>query len=137
MNIVEIASKNPDFSTLVSVLKSAGITDTLCGTGPFTVFAPSNDAFEKLPRGTLDEFAKPENKTKFAAFLKRHIVDGKHMATELADLETSFGTLAGPKITVSGRGGKININAVEIASRDIEASNGVIHSINTVLPPAR
>lgn len=137
MNIVEVASRNPIFSTLVSVAKSAGVTDTLSGEGPFTVFAPSNDAFAKLREGALDDLKKPENKVKLAALLNRHVIGGKHMAAEFANQEVSYGTLGGPKITVSGKGGKLNINAVEVTSSDIEASNGVIHSIDILLPPAR
>lgn len=84
LNIVETASKNPIFSTLVSAVKSAGLADTLSGIGPFTVFAPNNDAFEKLPKGALDELKMPENKAKLAALLNRHVIDGKHMAAEFA-----------------------------------------------------
>jgi len=132
-NIVEIASGNENFSTLVSAVVAAGLAETLSGTGPFTVFAPTNAAFAKLPAGTLEELVKPENKAKLAAILTYHVVAGKVMSKDLSDGQKAA-TVNGQEITVTiGEGVKIDNATVETA--DLEASNGVIHVIDSVIMP--
>ena len=130
-NIIETASENPDFSTLVSAIKTAGLVDTLSGTGPFTVFAPTNEAFAKIPKGTLD--AVLADKTKLTSILTYHVVSGKVMAKDVAGL-TDAVTLEGSKVTIDAKDG-VMINNAKVTSTDLECSNGVIHVINTVLMP--
>ena len=130
-NIIETASENPDFSTLVSAIKTEGLVDTLSGTGPFTVFAPTNEAFAKIPKGTLD--AVLADKTKLTSILTYHVVSGKVMAKDVAGL-TDAVTLEGSKVTIDAKDG-VMINNAKVTSTDLECSNGVIHVINTVLMP--
>ncbi len=134
MNIVETAAGNPAFSTLVTALTAANLTSALGGTGPFTVFAPSNDAFAKLPAGTVEDLVLPANK--LVAILKLHVVSGKHMASEFADKSADIDTLGGEKVTVTGKDGSVHVGAAKVSSADVDASNGVIHVIDTVLMPA-
>jgi uncharacterized surface protein with fasciclin (FAS1) repeats len=136
-DIVDIAAKNSDFSTLVAAVKAAGLVDALKGKGPFTVFAPTNAAFAKLPKGTVDTLLKPENKEKLVAVLKYHVIAGK--AVKAADVTalkngTKVETLLGQKVTVNNKHG-VAINKSKVIKADIEASNGVIHVIDTVLLP--
>jgi len=130
-SIVDIAVGNEDFSTLVAALQAAGLVETLSGEGPFTVFAPTNAAFAKLPEGALDGLlADPEQ---LAAVLTYHVVSGKVMAADVVNL-TEATTLAGVMIAVDASNG-VMINNATVVSADIEASNGVIHVIDTVLLP--
>ncbi len=132
-NIVEIASGNKDFSTLVAAVVAAGLAETLSGNGPFTVFAPTNEAFAKLPAGTVEELVKPENKEKLIAILTYHVVAGKVMSTDLSDGQKAK-TVNGQEVTVTiGEGVKIDTATVVVA--DLEASNGVIHVIDSVILP--
>ncbi len=132
-NIVEIASGNKDFSTLVAAVVAAGLADTLSGNGPFTVFAPTNAAFAKLPAGTVEELVKPENKEKLAAILTYHVVGAKAMSAGLSDGQ-KVKTVNGQEITVSING-SVKIDGATVVSADLEASNGVIHVIDTVIMP--
>gem|GEM_PF-1933587 len=132
-NIVEIASDNEDFSTLVAAVVAAGLAETLSGDGPFTVFAPTNEAFAKLPEGTVDELLKPENKEKLAGILTYHVVAGKVMSKDLSDGQKA-GTVNGQEITVTMEDG-VKIDAATVVSADLEASNGVIHVIDSVIMP--
>jgi uncharacterized surface protein with fasciclin (FAS1) repeats len=132
-NIVEIASGNEDFSTLVAAVVAAGLAETLSGDGPFTVFAPTNEAFAKLPEGTVDELLKPENKEKLAGILTYHVVAGKVMSKDLSDGQKA-GTVNGQEITVTMEDG-VKIDAATVVSADLEASNGVIHVIDSVIMP--
>jgi len=132
-NIVEIASDNEDFSTLVAAVVAAGLAETLSGDGPFTVFAPTNEAFAKLPEGTVDELLKPENKEKLAGILTYHVVAGKVMSKDLSDGQKA-GTVNGQEITVTMEDG-VKIDTATVVTADLEASNGVIHVIDSVIMP--
>jgi len=132
-NIVEIASGNKDFSTLVAAVVAAGLADTLSGNGPFTVFAPTNEAFEKLPAGTVEELLKEENKEKLASILTYHVVAGKVMSKDLSDGQKAA-TVNGQEVTVT-IGDAVKIDTATVIAADLEASNGVIHVIDTVIMP--
>jgi uncharacterized surface protein with fasciclin (FAS1) repeats len=137
-NIVQIASGNADFSTLVAAVKAAGLADTLSGPGPFTVFAPTNEAFAALPAGTLETLLKPENKATLSGILTYHVVSGSVYAKDV--MPGSVTTVNGAKFTVSINNGSVFLtddkgNTAKIVTTDIAASNGVIHVINAVLLP--
>ena len=133
-NIVETAVQSGKFNTLVAALKAAGLVNTLNGKGPFTVFAPSDTAFSKLPAGTVDGLLMPENKAKLVSILAYHVIPGKVMAGDIAGKKISVKTVQGSKISVDAMYGvKINDSTVVIA--DIAATNGVIHVIDKVLIP--
>ncbi len=131
--IVEVAVGNPDFSTLVTALKAADLVDTLNGEGPFTVFAPTNDAFAKLPAGTVENLLKPENKAQLIAVLTYHVVPGKVMAADVAGLK-SAGTVNGKPIRIDTSNG-VKVDNATVTATDIAASNGVIHVIDSVILP--
>ena len=133
--ITDIAVGNPDFSTLVAALQAAGLAETLMGEGPFTVFAPTNEAFAKLPAGTLDELLKPENKQKLTDILLYHVVSGKVLAADVVNL-TEAATVQGQKVEIKVDMGTVMINDATVTATDILADNGVIHVIDTVLLPA-
>jgi uncharacterized surface protein with fasciclin (FAS1) repeats len=134
--VVEIAAGNKDFSTLVAAVKAAGLVETLSDKGPFTVFAPTNDAFAKLPKGTVEELLKPENKEKLAAILTYHVVAGKVMAADAIKLDgKNAKTVNGQEIAIKVKEGKVMINDATVTAADIVGSNGVIHVIDTVLLP--
>ena len=131
--IVGVAAGAGQFSTLVAAVKAAGLVDTLNGKGPFTVFAPTDEAFAKLPAGTVEGLLKPENKEKLAGILTYHVVAGKVMA---ADVKTSkVKTVNGKEAPIKVEAGKVTIGAANVVKTDIAASNGVIHVIDTVLIP--
>ena len=132
--IVDVAVANGSFTTLVAALQAAGLVETLQGAGPFTVFAPSDEAFAKLPAGTVEDLLKPENKDKLVQILTYHVVAGKVMAADAAKL-TSAETVAKLPIMIKADMGKVMINNATVALADVEASNGVIHVIDTVLLP--
>jgi transforming growth factor-beta-induced protein len=138
--IVDVAASNPQFSTLVAAVNAAGLADTLSGTGPFTVFAPTNDAFDKLPAGTVDSLLKPENKDKLASILTYHVVAAKVMAADVKP--GAVETVNGASFTIGVEGNDVVItdgqgNKSKVVKTDVPASNGVIHVIDTVLlPPA-
>lgn len=135
-NIVDVAVGNDNFSTLVTALKAADLVGALQGDGPFTVFAPTNEAFSKLPQETLNELLKPENKKDLQTVLTYHVVAGK------VDAKTAMGlseaaSLQGEKIAISLDGSNVMINQATVVAADIAASNGIIHVIDTViLPPS-
>jgi uncharacterized surface protein with fasciclin (FAS1) repeats len=131
--VVAVASGNPDFSTLVAAVQAAGLVDTLNGEGPFTIFAPTNAAFEKLPAGTLDDLLKPENKEKLTAILTYHVVPGKVMAADVATGKVK--TVQGGELDVKVDGGTVTVNGANVTQTDILGSNGVIHVIDTVVLP--
>ncbi len=132
--IVDIAVGNADFSTLVTALSAADLVDTLKGEGPFTVFAPTDDAFAKLPEGTLESLLLPENKQQLTDILLYHVVAGKVMAADVVEL-TEAETVLGQNVSIKVEDGKVYINESEVIITDIETSNGVIHVIDTVLLP--
>ena len=134
--IVDIAVADGRFTTLVAAVQAAELVETLSGEGPFTVFAPTDDAFAKLPAGTLDSLLLPENKQALTDILLYHVVAGKVMAADVTGL-TSATTVLGQDFTITIRDGKVFLNdTVEVIITNIEASNGVIHVIDTVLLPA-
>lgn len=134
-SIVDIAISSPDHSTLVSALQAAGLVETLQGDGPFTVFAPTNDAFAALPAGTVDNLLKPENEEMLTSILTYHVVSGSVMAGDLSDGQT-ITTLQGDELTVSIENGTVMINEATVTTPNLEGSNGVIHVIDGVLMPA-
>ena len=115
-------------------LKAAGLVETLKGPGPFTVFAPTDEAFAKLPAGTLESLLKPENKSKLAGILTYHVVPGKLMAADVVKL-TSEKTVNGQSVKITVDGGKVKVNDANVVKADVAASNGVIHVIDAVLLP--
>lgn len=131
-NIVEVASENEDFSTLVTAVKAAGLVETLSGEGPFTVFAPTNAAFEKLPAGTLEQLLA--NPAELKKILTYHVVSGKVTASQVVEL-TEATTVQGQKVQIKVEDGMVKINDSNVTSTDIMTSNGVIHVIDTVLLP--
>jgi uncharacterized surface protein with fasciclin (FAS1) repeats len=139
-DIVETAMANKNFSTLVTALKAADLVEALQGEGPFTVFAPTNQAFAELPEGTLENLLKSENKAKLQAILKYHVVSGKVTAKDVIKLEEAK-TLQGAKVGIQTEDGTVMLEGKTVASvtkTDIMASNGVIHVIDAVLmPPAQ
>jgi uncharacterized surface protein with fasciclin (FAS1) repeats len=132
-NLVAVASANPDFTTLVAALRAADLVTTLQGKGPFTVFAPNNAAFAKLPPGALDDLMKPENKKKLAGILKNHVAAGKIMAAEVKD--TRLPMLNGDRVEIAVENGNVGFGGARVLRTDISASNGVIHVIDTVVMP--
>ena len=132
--IVEIAAGAEDFSTLVAAVKAAELVDVLSSKGPFTVFAPTNEAFAKLPKGTVESLLKPENKDKLIAVLKYHVVPGKVMAKDVVKVDSAK-TAQGSSVTVTVEGKTVKVDNATVVKTDIEASNGVIHVIDTVIIP--
>jgi uncharacterized surface protein with fasciclin (FAS1) repeats len=134
MNIVETAAADERFSTLVAAVEAAGLVETLSGEGPFTVFAPVNDAFAALPEGTVESLLMEENRDQLVSILTYHVVPGAVMSTDLSDGMTAT-TVQGSDITVSiGEG--VMINDANVVIADIETSNGVIHVIDSVILPS-
>jgi uncharacterized surface protein with fasciclin (FAS1) repeats len=136
-NIVEIASANEDFTTLVAAVKAAGLVEVLQGEGPFTVFAPTNEAFANLPEGTVESLLEPENKEKLIAILTYHVVPGEVMAADVVQLKEAK-TVQGSDISITVTEEKVvMVDNATVVATDIEAENGVIHVIDTViLPPS-
>lgn len=139
-DIVDTAVKAGSFNTLVAAVKAAGLVDTLKGKGPFTVFAPTDEAFAKLPKATLASLLKPENKKKLASILTYHVVAGKYDAARITSVKSKqFGvkSVQGADIAVDLRKG-VKISGANVLKTDVQTSNGVIHVIDTViLPPAK
>jgi uncharacterized surface protein with fasciclin (FAS1) repeats len=133
-DIVDTAVAAGSFKTLAAALDAAGLVATLKGPGPFTVFAPTDAAFAKLPAGTLDNLLKPENKAKLASILTYHVVPGKVMAADVVKL-TSAKTVQGQSVKIAVTGGKVSVDGANVTSTDIAASNGVIHVIDAVILP--
>jgi uncharacterized surface protein with fasciclin (FAS1) repeats len=131
--VVEIAAGNDDFSTLVAAVKAAGLAETLSGDGPFTVFAPTNEAFAKLPEGTVETLLKPENKEKLAAVLTYHVVAAKVMAADVKAGKVA--TVNGAEATITVKDGAVMIDGAKVVTTDIVGKNGVIHVIDTVIMP--
>lgn len=134
VDIVETAIAAGNFSTLAKALTAAGLVETLKGTGPFTVFAPTDEAFAKLPQQTLSDLLKPENKEKLTAILTYHVVPDKVMASQVAKISQAI-TVQGQSLRVDTKDG-VRINDAKVIAADVEASNGVIHVIDSVLLPS-
>lgn len=130
--IVDVASAGADFSTLVAALSAAGLVETLQGPGPFTVFAPTNEAFAALPAGVLDKLLLPENKDTLAKILTYHVVPGKVLAADVTDGDVA--TVEGQTVTLSTADG-VTVNGAKVITADVMGSNGVIHVIDAVILP--
>ncbi|MCG8598464.1 MAG: fasciclin domain-containing protein [Kiloniellales bacterium] len=133
-DIVDTAVSAGSFNTLVAAVQAADLVDTLKGEGPFTVFAPTDAAFAKLPAGTVDSLLKPENKDKLVQILTYHVVPGKIMSGDIAGKQLAAKTVEGQSLDVNATQG-VRINNASVTTADVEASNGVIHVIDTVLLP--
>ena len=133
-DIVDTAVGAGSFNTLVAALTAADLVDTLKGEGPFTVFAPTDEAFAKLPEGTVEDLLKPENKEKLQTILLYHVVPGKVMASDVVNL-SSAKTANDMELFITVDGKTVKINQAQVVQTDIETSNGVIHVIDTVLIP--
>ncbi len=131
--VVDLAVGSKDHTTLVAAVKAAGLVETLSGNGPFTIFAPTDAAFAKLPAGTLESLLKPENKDKLAGILTYHVVAGKVMAADVKAGKVK--TVNGKEATISVSGGKVMIDGATVVATDLTAGNGVIHVIDTVILP--
>lgn len=135
-DIVDTAVANGKFKTLVAAVKAADLVDTLKGTGPFTVLAPTDEAFEKLPKGTVESLLKPENKDKLAAILKYHVIPSKAMAADVVKLDgKTVKTVEGSTVKVTVKGDDVMVGKAKVVKTDVACSNGVIHVIDTVLLP--
>ena len=146
-NIIENAVNSADHTTLVAAVKAAGLVETLSGAGPFTVLAPTNEAFAKLPAGTVETLLKPENKDMLVKILTCHVIAGNAMAADIMGMVEADGgahkvtTVGGCEFTIKTDGGKVTItdgqgNVANVTIADVKQSNGVIHVIDTVLLPA-
>jgi len=133
-DIVDVAVENGSFNTLVAAVKAAGLVDTLKSDGPFTVFAPTDEAFAKLPEGTVDMLLLPENKEKLVSILTYHVVSGKVSAADVMKIDSAK-TVQGQDVMVKVVDGKVMIDDAQVVIADVEASNGVIHVIDTVIMP--
>lgn len=133
-DIVDTAVGAGKFNTLVAAVKAAGLVETLKGKGPFTVFAPTDEAFAKLPKGTVEELLKPENKDKLVAILTYHVVPGRVMAADVVKLKSAK-TVQGQEVTIAVKGGTVSVDAAKVVKTDISCSNGVIHVIDSVILP--
>jgi uncharacterized surface protein with fasciclin (FAS1) repeats len=133
-DIVDTAAAAGQFKTLVAAVKAAGLVDTLKGPGPFTVFAPTDEAFAKLPPGTVESLLKPENKAKLQSILTYHVLPGKVMSQDLVKLDSTK-TVEGGSIAIRTMNGGVMVDKAHVTRADIAASNGVIHVIDIVLLP--
>ena len=133
-DIVTTAAAAGDFNTLAAALEAAGLVETLKGEGPFTVFAPTDEAFAKLPEGTVEDLLKPENKEKLTAILAYHVVPGDVMAKDVVEIKKAK-TVNGKELTVHVKEGKVSIDNANVIKTDIACSNGVIHVIDSVMLP--
>jgi uncharacterized surface protein with fasciclin (FAS1) repeats len=131
--IVDVASADPQFSTLVAAIGAAGLAETLSGEGPYTVFAPTNEAFDALPEGVLDALLLPENKDALTKILTYHVVSGEVTSDQITDSDVP--TLEGESVTLSTADG-VTVNGAMVVAADVAASNGVIHVIDAVLVPS-
>ncbi|MFC3414228.1 fasciclin domain-containing protein [Algoriphagus hitonicola] len=132
--VVDIAIGSPDHTTLVAAVQAAELVETLSGDGPFTVFAPTNAAFEALPAGTVEDLLKPENKETLTGILTFHVVSGNVLSSDLSDGQVVT-TLNGQELTVSIVDGNVSIGGANVVAADLEGTNGVVHVIDTVLLP--
>jgi uncharacterized surface protein with fasciclin (FAS1) repeats len=132
-DIVAVASGAGSFKTLVAAVKAAGLVETLQGKGPFTVFAPTDDAFAKLPAGTVEDLLKPENKDKLVAILTYHVVPGKVTAADVKTMKAK--TVSGKALSIKVEDGQVSVDDAKVVKTDVAASNGVIHVIDMVVVP--
>ena len=132
-DLVAVAASAGSFNTLVAAVKAAGLIETLQGKGPFTIFAPTDEAFAKLPKGTVEELLKPENKEKLVAILTYHVVSGKVIAADVKTMKVK--TVNGQSLDVKVAHGDVTVDKAKVIKTDVAASNGVIHVIDTVVLP--
>lgn len=132
-SLLEVAESN-GFTTLIAAVEAAGLSDVLNSNGPFTVFAPTNEAFAKLPAGTIDELLKPENTAALADILTYHVVEGRVTSDQVVNLSTAK-TVQGQNLKIEVADGTVRINDATVTAVDVEARNGVIHIIDSVLLP--
>jgi uncharacterized surface protein with fasciclin (FAS1) repeats len=135
-SIVELAAGNDDLSTLVAAVQAAGLVGVLSSDGPYTVFAPTNAAFAKLPEGTVESLLKPENKDQLTAILTYHVVSGEVKAADVVKLDSAK-TVEGSSITITTTDMGVKVDAANVIMTDIAASNGVVHVIDSVLLPPK
>jgi uncharacterized surface protein with fasciclin (FAS1) repeats len=133
-DIVDTAVAAGSFKTLAAALQAAGLVETLKGPGPFTVFAPTDEAFAKLPAGTLDSLLEPANKEKLVAILTYHVVSGKVLAAQVVKMNSAK-TVNGQSVSIAANGGTVMVDSAKVVKADILCSNGVIHVIDSVLMP--
>jgi uncharacterized surface protein with fasciclin (FAS1) repeats len=131
--VIDIAVASPEHTTLVAAVKAAGLVETLSGKGPFTIFAPTDAAFAKLPAGTVEDLLKPENRAKLVAVLTYHVVPGKVMAKDVK--EGAVPTVNGKSAQVTSSDGRVKIDGATVVATDLVAGNGVIHVIDSVMLP--
>jgi uncharacterized surface protein with fasciclin (FAS1) repeats len=134
-DIVDTAVGAGQFKTLAAALQAAGLVDTLKGKGPFTVFAPTDAAFAKLPAGTVENLLKPENKAQLVKILTYHVLPGKVKSSAIVGKKLSPATVQGQTVAVDGTKGGVSVNGAKVVSADVMASNGIIHVIDTVILP--
>lgn len=134
-DIVDVAVEAGSFETLVAAVQAAGLVETLKGEGPFTVFAPTDEAFAALPAGTVESLLLPENRDQLVAVLTYHVIPGAVMASDIAGKALNVDTVQGAPIAVNATGGSVLINDATVISADVKASNGVIHVIDQVILP--
>jgi uncharacterized surface protein with fasciclin (FAS1) repeats len=134
-DIVETAADAGSFDTLVAAVEAAGLVETLKGEGPFTVFAPTDEAFARLPAGTVDSLLQPENKDQLIALLTYHVVPGKVMSGDLAGREVEAATVQGSPVSIDATDGAVKVDEATVTQADIEADNGIIHVIDAVITP--
>lgn len=133
-DIVDVAAGNDSFTTLVAAVKAAGLVDTLKGDGPFTVLAPTNEAFAKLPAGTVETLLKPENREQLIAILTYHVIPGAVPSSDVIKLSKAK-TVQGQEVDISIMGTKVMVDKAQVIATDIPASNGLIHVIDSVILP--
>lgn len=136
-NVVETAASNRNFSTLVAAVKAAGLVDELATASPITVFAPTNAAFAKLPKKTLSDLLKQENRDKLRAILAYHVVPAKILAKDVPHQPTRVKTLNGGPVRTVRRGSKVKVNNANVVIANIVTDNGIVHAIDTVLIPGK
>ena len=134
MDIVDTAVAAGSFNTLVTAVQTAGLVDTLKGPGPFTVFAPTDEAFAKLPAGTVENLLKPENKDQLVSILTYHVVPGETYAADLAGKQLQVATVEGESVDIDGTNG-VTVDGASVIQADVRATNGVIHVIDEVILP--
>lgn len=134
-DIVETAASAGSFGTLLAAVEAAGLAETLKGEGPFTVFAPTDEAFAKLPDGTVESLLQPQNRERLEQVLTYHVVPGRIMSSDLAGQETTAETVAGGELAIDATGSAVMVEGATVSQADIEASNGVIHVIDSVMLP--
>ena len=134
-DIVDTAANAGSFDTLVAAVQAAGLVETLKGEGPFTVFAPTDEAFARLPEGTVESLLQPENREQLVALLTYHVVPGKVMSSDIAGQEMAVETVQGSPMSIDATDGAVRVDDASVTQADIETDNGVIHVIDAVITP--